>query len=131
MAQVFMAALWSGRANKIFIRESITANAFRAIWDWPISYADLEPHYTEAERLYGVAGRGEDDFAPLQRPAAGYPGEPLPLHPLNQRLMAANRVHGLHPFRLPLAIDSSRCLHAAFARAISAPQAPAAPRLNC
>ncbi len=82
----------------------------RAIWDWPISYADLEPHYTEAERLYGVAGRGEDDFAPLQRPAAGYPGEPLPLHPLNQRLMAANRVHGLHPFRLPLAIDSSRCL---------------------
>ena len=56
----------------------------RAIWDWPISYADLEPHYTEAERLYAVAGRGEEDFAPLQKPAAGYPGDPLPLHPLNQ-----------------------------------------------
>ncbi len=82
----------------------------RAIWDWPISYADLEPHYTEAERLYGVAGRGEEDFGPLQKPAAGYPGDPLPLHPLNQRLIAANRTHGLHPFRLPLAIDSSRCL---------------------
>ena len=36
----------------------------RAIWDWPISYADLEPYYTEAERLYGVAGRGEEDFSP-------------------------------------------------------------------
>jgi choline dehydrogenase-like flavoprotein len=24
----------------------------RAIWDWPISYSDLEPYYTEAERLY-------------------------------------------------------------------------------
>jgi choline dehydrogenase-like flavoprotein len=82
----------------------------RAIWDWPISYADLEPHYTEAERLYGVAGRGEEDFGPLQKPAVGYPGDPLPLHPLNQRLIVANRIHGLHPFRLPLAIDSSRCL---------------------
>jgi len=82
----------------------------RAIWDWPISYADLEPHYTEAERLYGVAGRGEEDFGPLKKPALGYRGEPLPLHPLNQRLIAANRIHGLRPFRLPLAIDSSRCL---------------------
>ncbi len=82
----------------------------RPIWDWPITYDDLEPHYTEAERLYGVAGRGEEDFGPLQKPAVGYPGDPLPLHPLNQRLITANRRHGLHPFRLPLAIDSSRCL---------------------
>ena len=82
----------------------------RAIWDWPISYADLEPHYTEAEQLYGVAGYGDEDFTPLQKPAGGYPRQPLPLHPLNQRLIAANRIRGLRPFRLPLAIDSSRCL---------------------
>ena len=82
----------------------------RSIWEWPIAYADLEPYYNEAERLYGVAGRGEEDYSPLQKPSRGYPGDPLPLHPLNHRLMAANRVHGLHPFRLPLAIDSSRCL---------------------
>jgi choline dehydrogenase-like flavoprotein len=82
----------------------------RAIWDWPISYADLEPYYSEAERLYGVAGFAEEDFGPLQKPSRGFPGEPLPLHPLNQRLIAANRKHGLHPFRLPLAIDSSKCL---------------------
>ena len=82
----------------------------RSIWEWPIAYTDLEPYYNEAERLYGVAGRGEEDYSPLQKPSRGYPGDPLPLHPLNHRLMAANRVHGLHPFRLPLAIDSSRCL---------------------
>jgi choline dehydrogenase-like flavoprotein len=46
----------------------------------------------------------------LQKPAVGYPGEPLPLHPLNERLIAVNRRFGLRPFRLPLAIDSSRCL---------------------
>ena len=82
----------------------------RAIWDWPITYQDLEPYYTEAERLYGVAGCGDEDYGPLKKPAKGYPGIPLPLHPLNQRLVAKNRLHGLRPFRLPLAIDSSRCL---------------------
>src|SRR5262249_61526671 len=59
---------------------------------------------------YGVAGCSEEEFAPLQKPAGGYPKVPLPLHPLNQRLIAANRVQGLRPFRLPLAIDASRCL---------------------
>jgi choline dehydrogenase-like flavoprotein len=82
----------------------------RAIWEWPISYGDLEAYYTEAERLYGVAGCAEEDYGPLHKPSRGFPGEPLPLHPLNQRLMAANREKGLHPFRLPLAIDSSKCL---------------------
>ncbi len=80
----------------------------RAIWDWPITYADLEPHYAEAERLYGVAG-ADEDFGPLPRPAR-YPRAPLPLHPVNQRLMAANRARGLRPFRLPLAIDPDLCL---------------------
>ena len=103
----------------------------RAIWDWPISYADLEPYYTEAERLYGVAGRGEEDFAPLQKPAVGYPGDPLPLHPLNQRLIAANRRHGLHPFRLPLAIDSSRCLRCGVCAGYICPTGARAPRLSC
>ncbi|MFO0908905.1 MAG: GMC family oxidoreductase [Isosphaeraceae bacterium] len=82
----------------------------RAIWEWPISYRDLEPYYSMAEKLYGVAGCNDEDFGPLQKPADGFPAKPLPLHPLNQRLMAMNREHGLRPFRLPLAIDSSRCL---------------------
>jgi choline dehydrogenase-like flavoprotein len=87
----------------------------RPAWEWPIAYDDLEPYYTEAERLYGVAGcaGGEEDFGPLQRPPRGYPRRPLPLHPINQRLMAANRAGGLRPFRLPLAIDPDRCLRCA------------------
>lgn len=82
----------------------------RAQWDWPITYDDLAPHYDEAERLFGVAGDASDDLGPLQKPSHGYPSRPLPLHPINERLMAANRKGGLHPFRLPLAIDSERCL---------------------
>jgi choline dehydrogenase-like flavoprotein len=82
----------------------------RAIWDWPINYEDLAPHYAEAERLYGVAGNRDEDYAPLEKPAGRYPNDPLPLHPINERLMAANRAGGLKPFRLPLAIDPNRCL---------------------
>jgi choline dehydrogenase-like flavoprotein len=82
----------------------------RPVWDWPIGYEDLEPHYSEAERLYGVAGHGDADLRPLERPPHGYPKEPLPLHPINERLMAASRAHGLRPFQLPLAIDPELCL---------------------
>jgi choline dehydrogenase-like flavoprotein len=82
----------------------------RALWDWPIGYEDLEPHYTHAEKLFGVAGSVADDFGPLGKPRHGFPGEALPLQPINLRLMAANRKSGLRPFRLPLAIDRQHCL---------------------
>jgi choline dehydrogenase-like flavoprotein len=82
----------------------------RAIWDWPISYDVLEPYYAEAEKLYAVSGCNEDDFGPLQKPLQGYANPPLPLHPINQRLIAANRARGLRPFQLPLAIDLKSCL---------------------
>ena len=37
---------------------------------WPISYADLEPFYDRAERLFGVRGSaGEDPTEPWQRRA--------------------------------------------------------------
>jgi choline dehydrogenase-like flavoprotein len=82
----------------------------RAVWDWPIGYETLEPYYTSAERLFEVAGPSGDDFGPLGRPVAGYLREPPPLKPINARLATAGRALGLHPFRLPLAIDFSRCL---------------------
>jgi choline dehydrogenase-like flavoprotein len=82
----------------------------KAIWDWPIDYGELEPYYDEAEQLYGVAGSPDDDFGPLRKPRRGYPQQPLPVHPINEKLIGANRSNGLRPFRLPLAIDPARCL---------------------
>jgi choline dehydrogenase-like flavoprotein len=82
----------------------------RAIWDWPITSQDLEPYFSEAETLYGVAGSTEDDFGPLPKPPRGFPLPSIPLKPINQQMMARNRAKGLRPFRLPLAIDFSRCL---------------------
>ena len=82
----------------------------RSIWDWPVTYDQLAPYYTEAESLYGVSGFGDDDFGPLQKPPHGYPHKPILPKPINQRLIAANQARGLKPFRLPLAIDFGRCL---------------------
>lgn len=82
----------------------------RSIWDWPIAYDHLEPFFDEAENLYQVAGDSEDDFGPLGAPQHGFNGENMPLTPINQRLIRANRARGLKPFRLPLAIDGKRCL---------------------
>jgi choline dehydrogenase-like flavoprotein len=82
----------------------------RAIWDWPICYDQLEPYYSEAEKLFGVSGNSDEDFGPLQKPSQGFPNQPLPLHPINSKLIAANQASGLRPFRLPLAIDPRLCL---------------------
>ena len=90
--------------------QSYGARLPRALWEWPITYEMLEPYYTEAERLYRVSAHGTDDFGPLGKPRDGFPGDPMPLHPINRRLMAANAKRGLKPFRLPLAIDRQRCL---------------------
>jgi choline dehydrogenase-like flavoprotein len=85
----------------------------RPVQDWPLSYDDLAPHYTEVEKLYGVAASAEEDYGPLPGPGRGLPHDPLPLHPFNEKLIAANRACGLRPFRLPLAIDPALCLRCA------------------
>jgi choline dehydrogenase-like flavoprotein len=75
--------------------------------DWPISYADLEPFYDRAERLVGVSGQaGANPFeAPRKNP---YPMPPLPLNTEAAALLAAGRKIGLHPFPIPMAINSVR-----------------------
>ena len=82
---------------------------------WPISYGTLEPFYGEAESLLEVHGNaGEDPCEPPR--SAQYPF-PLPeLTDPARRIHAAAQKIGLHPFRLPLAINhrgarAPRCLN--------------------
>jgi choline dehydrogenase-like flavoprotein len=74
--------------------------------DWPLSYDDMEPWYEKAEYEIGVSG----DVSPniFQGPRR----RPLPMPPMRPRsreyeiLEPAARRLGLHPFDLPLAINS-------------------------
>ena len=83
---------------------------------WPISYGDLEPYYTQAERLYLVHGEAGEDptepprSSPFPHPAVSH--EPRIQH-LHDDLVRA----GHQPFHLPVGLhldesdrEGSRCV---------------------
>ena len=71
---------------------------------WPFGYDELEPYYSQAERLLDVAGEtGVDPTEP--RRAAPYPHGAAKLSKTSGVIEHAARELGLHPFRLPLAIN--------------------------
>lgn len=71
---------------------------------WPFAYQDLEPYYARAEGLLDVAGESGAD--PTEPPrTAPYPHEPARLAGTSDVIARAARDLGLHPFRLPLAIN--------------------------
>ncbi|MGO9443785.1 MAG: GMC oxidoreductase [Thiobacillaceae bacterium] len=61
-------------------------------FDWPISYADLEPYYVLCEKLIGVAGPDEQG---ARWRSAPYPLPPHPLSPPARRLVAAGQQLGM------------------------------------
>jgi len=74
------------------------------IVDWPISYADLEPYYAEAEHLIGVAGEDTNPFAPWR--SSPYPMAPgADMFGTTLSVPAAERF-GLHPYRAPTGANS-------------------------
>jgi choline dehydrogenase-like flavoprotein len=70
---------------------------------WPISYDDLEPYYTEAERLYYVHGeRGEDPTEPWA--SSPYPWPAASHEPRIQKLHDDLERAGRRPFHLPVGV---------------------------
>ena len=90
--------------------ESVHEDGFSPAW--PISYADLEPWYTQAERLFGV--RGTAGLDPTEPPrSAPYPHPAVPHEPVIAQLEASLKAQGLHPFPMPAAVDfgaGGRCV---------------------
>jgi len=71
---------------------------------WPIRYAELEPWYGEAERLFEVRGEGGvDPTDPPRSTPYGHP--PVPHEPLLAQIEQRLRAQGLKPFPMPSAID--------------------------
>ncbi|MEX2100443.1 MAG: GMC family oxidoreductase [Acidimicrobiia bacterium] len=70
---------------------------------WPYDYEELEPWYTQAERIMGVAGEPGDPTDP--RRSGPFPHKLNGLSDVSRRIADASRDLGLSPFRLPLAIN--------------------------
>jgi choline dehydrogenase-like flavoprotein len=70
---------------------------------WPLSYQDLEPYYTQAEKLYSVHGlRGID---PTEPPSSSpYPFPPIKPEPRMQELYEDFKNLGYQPFHLPIGV---------------------------
>jgi choline dehydrogenase-like flavoprotein len=73
--------------------------------DWPLTYDELEPFYTEVEKAIGVSGRaGANPFAAWR--SGPYPMPPgAPMYGAVLSAAAAERV-GLHPYEAPTAANS-------------------------
>ncbi|OBH58739.1 GMC oxidoreductase [Mycobacterium sp. E2479] len=101
-------ALYSMVCERFFARDFTPRQDFRNAGDstvpeaWPVTYEQMRPWYTTAEKLLGV--RGERD--PLRHEAAddGLPGAP-PFSAANQPLVDHLAGRGLHPYHLPMACD--------------------------
>lgn len=71
---------------------------------WPFSYDDLEPYYSQVERMFDVHGNlGEDPTEPEH--SESYPYPRLEHEPTIERLASSMRAQGLHPFHTPNALN--------------------------
>lgn len=71
---------------------------------WPISYADLEPYYAEAEELLCVHGSPAGDPSEPSR-SAPYPHPPLPHDPKVAAIVARLEAAGMQVAAIPRGID--------------------------
>lgn len=70
---------------------------------WPISYADLEPYYATAERLYYVHGEAGEDPTEAWR-SSPFPYPAVSHEPRIQKLHDDFAQAGLQPFHLPVGV---------------------------
>src|SRR5437899_1404261 len=71
--------------------------------DWPVTYEDLEPYYTQVEYTVGVAGNDENSFISRSRP---YPMPPLRPFRLGELFRTATKAMNLHPHPVPVGVNS-------------------------
>src|SRR5205807_1754527 len=71
---------------------------------WPFTYAQLEPYYAEAERIYRVHGASEDDRTAPWR-STPFPFPPLEHEPYIADLAARLREQGVTPTYNAMGVD--------------------------
>ena len=99
------AMAWRYLPKDFRMRSTYGSPAGSTLEDWPISYEDLAPYYEKAEWDLGVSGKaGSNPFE--GRRGKDYPMPPLPFNLEASLLAPAGRKLGMHPFPIPMAINS-------------------------
>ena len=76
------------------------------IADWPISYEDLEPYYTKAEKEIGISGHIEQHKYQEPRSTKDFPYPPTTEHPVVSHIDKACKQLGFTPLQTPRAVLS-------------------------
>lgn len=82
---------------------------------WPVSYAEMEPYYSAAERLYLCHGAADDVYAGERSGSFPYP--PVPVVPEIATIREAFEKQGLKPYTMPQGLSlysGQRCLFCAY-----------------
>jgi choline dehydrogenase-like flavoprotein len=99
------AMAWRFMEQDFRMKSAYGAPVGSTLEDWPITYADLEPSYEQAEWEIGVSGdMSTNPFSPPRRKA--YPMPPFPYNREGRLLEAAARRLGYHPFPIPMLRNS-------------------------
>jgi choline dehydrogenase-like flavoprotein len=89
---------WWANTPRMIPDDFSTRTKFGVGQDWPISYADIEPHYCRAEELLGIAGDNDlARFMPRSRPF------PQPMHVMSDPDKLFRKAYPEHFFGMPSA----------------------------
>lgn len=104
---VYGAQAWRFLPDDFRLASRYGVPAGSSLADWPISYADLEPHYEQAEHEIGVAGDGQA-MSQLMPRSRDYPMPPAWDNPQRRILGRGAQSLGWHTVPVPLLINTTR-----------------------
>src|SRR5687768_11582081 len=93
--------LQSFNAGRTDLKNDPNGEVEREARDWPVSYDELEPFYTEAERIVGLNGTRENQEKPASEDHYQPPLEP---NPISKYVAAGMDALGMKRYRTPLAV---------------------------
>lgn len=88
-------------AGRTDLRNDPNGEVEREARDWPVSYDELEPFYTEAERIVGLNGTRANQEKPASEDHYQPPLEP---NPISKYVAAGMDALGMKRYRTPLAV---------------------------
>jgi len=83
------------------LRNDPNGDVQREARDWPITYDQLEPYYTEAERLVGINGTRDNQLKPASK---DFYQTPLDANPISRFAAAGMDALGMKRYRTPVAV---------------------------
>jgi choline dehydrogenase-like flavoprotein len=97
---------WGGQTLRFLERDFRMKSLYGIAEDWPISYEELEPFYTKAERALGISGANDNPFSSWR--SADYPMPAFPFSAADKLFQEGCKKLGILVHSIPWARNSTR-----------------------